>query len=278
MDSRWPHACSPDPNHRRHAHGHAAIAHPPQNSPNAFDRCSRASKRTSPKQRRFAATASHERRTPLAITRTLLGVARHGPNCDAGELVNRLHAVNTRAAPPGAAGHGLLAPGDRREPLGREQRAQRAAATVSRPRAGGATPTLLAAQGGDRRITLRWSRTPNDGCGRRTASLPVHAPPCSPRTTQEAPVVRGEQGGAEPSGPSDAPGEPCGRELQVGTSPVERGEERRPPGLRLDVKEPRRLWRAVALGDRTSTPAGRCIPTPPRPRLARPFQRLPPPS
>jgi two-component system sensor histidine kinase VanS len=48
-------------------------------------------------QRRFAANASHELRTPLAITQTLLDVARNDPNRDAGELVDRLHAVNARA-------------------------------------------------------------------------------------------------------------------------------------------------------------------------------------
>src|SRR5213082_1620875 len=48
-------------------------------------------------QRRFAANASHELRTPLAITQTLLDVARNDPNSDNGELVDRLHAVNTRA-------------------------------------------------------------------------------------------------------------------------------------------------------------------------------------
>src|SRR4051794_38847610 len=48
-------------------------------------------------QQRFAANASHELRTPLAITRTLLEVARNDPNRDTGELVDRLHAVNTRA-------------------------------------------------------------------------------------------------------------------------------------------------------------------------------------
>jgi two-component system, OmpR family, sensor histidine kinase VanS len=48
-------------------------------------------------QQRFAANASHELRTPLAITQTLLDVARSDPNGDNGELVDRLHAVNTRA-------------------------------------------------------------------------------------------------------------------------------------------------------------------------------------
>jgi two-component system sensor histidine kinase VanS len=46
-------------------------------------------------QRRFAANASHELRTPLAITRTLLDVARTDRDPD--ELVERLHAVNSRA-------------------------------------------------------------------------------------------------------------------------------------------------------------------------------------
>jgi two-component system, OmpR family, sensor histidine kinase VanS len=48
-------------------------------------------------QRRFAANASHELRTPLAISRTLLDVARNDPTHDHDELVDRLHAVNTRA-------------------------------------------------------------------------------------------------------------------------------------------------------------------------------------
>jgi two-component system sensor histidine kinase VanS len=48
-------------------------------------------------QQRFAANASHELRTPLAITQTLLDVARKDPNRDNGELVDRLHAVNSRA-------------------------------------------------------------------------------------------------------------------------------------------------------------------------------------
>jgi two-component system, OmpR family, sensor histidine kinase VanS len=48
-------------------------------------------------QQRFAANASHELRTPLAVTQTLLDVARKDPNRDNGELVDRLHSVNTRA-------------------------------------------------------------------------------------------------------------------------------------------------------------------------------------
>jgi two-component system sensor histidine kinase VanS len=48
-------------------------------------------------QQRFAANASHELRTPLAITQTLLDVARKDQNGGNGELVDRLHAVNTRA-------------------------------------------------------------------------------------------------------------------------------------------------------------------------------------
>src|SRR5919199_162033 len=38
-----------------------------------------------------------ELRTPLAVTQTLLDVARKDPNRDNGELVDRLHTVNTRA-------------------------------------------------------------------------------------------------------------------------------------------------------------------------------------
>jgi two-component system sensor histidine kinase VanS len=48
-------------------------------------------------QQRFAANASHELRTPLAITQTLLDVARNDQSRGNHELVDRLHAVNTRA-------------------------------------------------------------------------------------------------------------------------------------------------------------------------------------
>jgi two-component system sensor histidine kinase VanS len=48
-------------------------------------------------QQRFAANASHELRTPLAVTQTLLEVAHNDPDQDNSELVDRLHAVNTRA-------------------------------------------------------------------------------------------------------------------------------------------------------------------------------------
>jgi two-component system sensor histidine kinase VanS len=48
-------------------------------------------------QQRFAANASHELRTPLAITQTLLDVARNDQDRGKDELVERLHAVNTRA-------------------------------------------------------------------------------------------------------------------------------------------------------------------------------------
>jgi two-component system sensor histidine kinase VanS len=48
-------------------------------------------------QRRFAANASHELRTPLATTQALLDVARNDPDCDTGELFDRLRVVNTRA-------------------------------------------------------------------------------------------------------------------------------------------------------------------------------------
>lgn len=48
-------------------------------------------------QQRFAANASHELRTPLAITQSLLDAAHGDPDRDTSELIERLHAVNTRA-------------------------------------------------------------------------------------------------------------------------------------------------------------------------------------
>src|SRR3954465_12510389 len=48
-------------------------------------------------QQRFAANASHELRTPLAVTQTLLHVAPTDQSRGNDELVERLHAVNTRA-------------------------------------------------------------------------------------------------------------------------------------------------------------------------------------
>ncbi|MES9605376.1 ATP-binding protein [Actinomadura sp. NPDC000929] len=48
-------------------------------------------------QQRFAANASHELRTPLAISQTLLDTARNDPAQDQGEVLERLHTVNTRA-------------------------------------------------------------------------------------------------------------------------------------------------------------------------------------
>jgi two-component system, OmpR family, sensor histidine kinase VanS len=48
-------------------------------------------------QQRFASNASHELRTPLAVTQTLLEVASKDPSRDSGELISRLHAVNSRA-------------------------------------------------------------------------------------------------------------------------------------------------------------------------------------
>jgi two-component system sensor histidine kinase VanS len=48
-------------------------------------------------RQRFATNASHELRTPLAITQTLLDVARNDQSRGNDELVDSLHAVNTRA-------------------------------------------------------------------------------------------------------------------------------------------------------------------------------------
>ena len=63
----------------------------------AFDAMLRRLEAQVAEQQRFAANASHELRTPLAITQTLLDVASNDPNGDTRELVERLHAVNTRA-------------------------------------------------------------------------------------------------------------------------------------------------------------------------------------
>ncbi|MFF3818385.1 sensor histidine kinase [Streptomyces bluensis] len=48
-------------------------------------------------QQRFAANASHELRTPLAVSKTLIDLARTDPHHDTHEIIDRLHAVNTRA-------------------------------------------------------------------------------------------------------------------------------------------------------------------------------------
>jgi two-component system sensor histidine kinase VanS len=63
----------------------------------AFDRTLARLEAHVTEQQRFAANASHELRTPLAISKTLLDVARTDPTCDTGEIIDRLHAVNTRA-------------------------------------------------------------------------------------------------------------------------------------------------------------------------------------
>jgi two-component system sensor histidine kinase VanS len=63
----------------------------------SFDRMLERLEQHVAEQQRFAANASHELRTPLAITQSLLDVARNDPTLDRGELVERLHAVNSRA-------------------------------------------------------------------------------------------------------------------------------------------------------------------------------------
>ncbi len=66
-------------------------------SPTCSTRCSNELESHVTEQQRFAANASHELRTPLAISQTLLDVARKDPTRDQGELIERLHTVNTRA-------------------------------------------------------------------------------------------------------------------------------------------------------------------------------------
>ena len=107
MDSRRPHARSADPHHGRHKHGRERLAsHRIQLAgrkdefrelADSFDAMLARLEAHVAEQQRFAANASHELRTPLAVTQTLLDVARNDPNRDNGELVDRLHAVNTRA-------------------------------------------------------------------------------------------------------------------------------------------------------------------------------------
>jgi two-component system sensor histidine kinase VanS len=84
-------------------------------------------------QQRFAANASHELRTPLAISQTLLDVARTDPTRDQGELIERLHSVNTRAIDLTEALL-LLSRGDRRsfarEPVDLSLIAEEAAETL----------------------------------------------------------------------------------------------------------------------------------------------------
>jgi len=107
VDPRGPDARPADPHHRRHADGgDGSLSHrirlPGRGDEfrelaDAFDTMLARLEAHVLEQQRFAANASHELRTPLAITQTLLDVARKDPTGDTGELVDRLHAVNTRA-------------------------------------------------------------------------------------------------------------------------------------------------------------------------------------
>ena len=109
MDSRRPDARPPDPHHGRHAPGRDRVAPHRielegrqdefRELADSFDTMLARLEAHVAEQQRFAANASHELRTPLAITQTLLDVARNDPSGDrdTGELVDRLHAVNTRA-------------------------------------------------------------------------------------------------------------------------------------------------------------------------------------
>jgi signal transduction histidine kinase len=82
--------------------------------------CSRSSEHTQPSSR-DSANASHEPRTPLAVTQTLLDVARRDPDRNAAELVDRLHDVNSRGNEPA-----------RPPPADREQAARSGAAAAGR--------------------------------------------------------------------------------------------------------------------------------------------------
>ena len=106
--ARRPHARSADSHHRCHTRRRRTDRSPTgsscraaetssASSPTSFDTMLARLEAHVAEQQRFAANASHELRTPLAITQTLLDVARNDPNRDTGELVDRLHAVNTRA-------------------------------------------------------------------------------------------------------------------------------------------------------------------------------------
>ena len=108
VDPRRPDARPADPHHRCHPRGRRRVALPPDPAARAAATSSASSPTPSTRmlarleahvaeQQRFAANASHELRTPLAITQTLLDVARKDPDRDTGELVDRLHVVNTRA-------------------------------------------------------------------------------------------------------------------------------------------------------------------------------------
>jgi len=80
--------------HRIHLEGHKDEF---RELADAFDTMLARLEANNAEQQRFAANASHELRTPLAITQTLLDVARNDMNRDNGELVERLHFINTRA-------------------------------------------------------------------------------------------------------------------------------------------------------------------------------------
>jgi two-component system sensor histidine kinase VanS len=80
--------------HRIHLEGHKDEF---RELADAFDTMLARLEADAAEQQRFAANASHELRTPLAVTQTLLDVARNDPRRDTGELVDRLHFVNSRA-------------------------------------------------------------------------------------------------------------------------------------------------------------------------------------